>query len=49
MQRISGLRSNVHVHDAACVALAEALAAPLLARDAKLASSIGHGARIELV
>jgi len=37
------------VHDAARVALAEALAASLLARDAKFASSIGHGARIELV
>jgi len=30
------------------LALAEALEAPLLTRDAKLAASIGHRARIEL-
>jgi predicted nucleic acid-binding protein len=36
-------------YDAAYVALAEALAAPLLTRDAKLASSSGHRATIEIV
>jgi predicted nucleic acid-binding protein len=47
--RIWELRRNVTAYDAAYVALAEALAAPLVTRDAKLASAAGHKARIELV
>lgn len=47
--RIWELRRNVTAYDAAYVALAEALAAPLLTRDAKLAASAGHQARIELM
>lgn len=47
--RIWELRHNVTAYDAAYLALAEALAAPLVTRDAKLASSVGHRARIELV
>jgi predicted nucleic acid-binding protein len=49
LARIWELRRNVTAYDAAYVALAEALAAPLITRDAKLASSSGHDARIELV
>ena len=47
--RIWELRYNVTAYDAAYLALAEALAAPLVTRDAKLASAAGHRARIELV
>lgn len=43
------LRENVTAYDAVYVALAEALNAPLLTRDARLASAPGHNARIELV
>ncbi len=49
LSRIWQLRNNVTAYDAAYLALAEALAAPLLTRDAKLARSSGHNARIELV
>lgn len=49
LSRIWELRHNVTAYDAAYVALAEALAVPLLTRDAKLASSAGHDARIELI
>jgi predicted nucleic acid-binding protein len=49
LARIWALRHNVTAYDAAYVALAEALAAPLITRDAKLAASSGHDARIELV
>jgi predicted nucleic acid-binding protein len=37
------------VYDGAYVALAEALSAPLITRDQKLASSSGHRAVIEVV
>lgn len=47
--RIWELRRNVTAYDAAYLALAEALSAPLVTRDAKLASAVGHKARIELV
>jgi predicted nucleic acid-binding protein len=47
--RIWELRPNVTAYDAAYIALAEALAAPLLTRDAALASAPGHRARIELI
>jgi predicted nucleic acid-binding protein len=47
--RIWELRRSVTAYDAAYVALAEALDAPLVTRDGKLARSHGHRARIELV
>ena len=47
--RIWELRDNLTAYDAAYVALAEALGAPLLTCDRKLAASPGHRARIELV
>jgi len=47
--RIWELRNNVTAYDAAYIAVAEALAAPLLTRDAALASAAGHHAKIELV
>lgn len=49
LPRIWELRRSVAAYDAAYVALAEALDAPLLTRDGKLARSHGHRARIELV
>jgi predicted nucleic acid-binding protein len=47
--RIWELRSSVSAYDAAYVALAEALDAPLLTCDAKLSRSHGHRAKIELL
>jgi predicted nucleic acid-binding protein len=49
LARIWDLRANLTAYDAAYVALAEALDAPLLTRDRGLASAAGHSARIELV
>ncbi len=49
LDRVWQLRESVTAYDAAYVALAEALDAPLLTCDAKLARSHGHRARIELV
>ena len=49
LPRIWELRHNVTAYDAAYVALAEALAAPLLTRDAALASAAGHHVQIELI
>jgi predicted nucleic acid-binding protein len=46
--RIWELRDSVTAYDAAYVALAERLDAPLLTCDAKLAATHGHAARIEL-
>jgi predicted nucleic acid-binding protein len=46
--RIWQLRGHLTTYDAAYVALAEHLAAPLVTCDAKLAAAPGHGARIEL-
>lgn len=46
--RIWELRHNLTAYDAAYVALAEALDAPLLTTDARLARTSGHEARIEL-
>jgi predicted nucleic acid-binding protein len=48
LPRIWGLRDNLTAYDAAYVALAEALDAPLLTRDRRLAAAAGHRARIEL-
>ncbi len=49
LQRVWQLRHNLTAHDAAYVALAEILDAPLLTADATLANSPGHTARIELI
>ena len=49
LPRIWELRRNLTAYDAAYVALAEALDAPLLTRDRRLANAYGHQARIELV
>jgi len=47
--RIWALRHNITAYDAAYVTLAEALDAPLLTRDRRLAGASGHTALIELV
>jgi predicted nucleic acid-binding protein len=49
LPRVWDLRDNLTAHDAMYVALAEALDAPLLTRDKRLAAAAGHHARIELV
>ena len=43
------LRENVTAYDAIYLALAEALAAPLLTCDGPLAAAPGHRARVELI
>lgn len=43
------MRSSISAYDGVYVALAEALGAPLMTRDAKLAQSHGHHARVLLV
>ncbi|HEY0141015.1 MAG TPA: type II toxin-antitoxin system VapC family toxin [Thermoanaerobaculia bacterium] len=47
LHRIWQLRHNVTAYDAAYIALAEKLNLPLVTRDARLARSSGHAARIE--
>jgi predicted nucleic acid-binding protein len=47
--RIWALRRNFTAYDAAYVALAEALDAPLITRDAALAKGPGHRARVEVL
>ncbi len=49
LPRIWDLRNNLTAYDAAYVALAEALDAPLITRDRRLAAAPGHDARVELV
>jgi predicted nucleic acid-binding protein len=49
LPRIWELRHNLSSYDAAYVALAEETDAPLLTRDARLASAPGIRARVELV
>ena len=49
LPRIWDLRRNLTAYDAAYVALAEALDAPLLTRDRRLAAAAGHHAQVELV
>jgi predicted nucleic acid-binding protein len=47
--RIWELRGNLTAYDAAYVALAEALEAPLVTRDERLAAAPGHRAVVEVV
>jgi predicted nucleic acid-binding protein len=47
LHRIWQLRQNLSAYDAAYVALAEELKAPLITRDQKLAAAPGHTATIE--
>ena len=49
LSRIWALRHNVTAYDAAYLALAESLPAPLITCDARLAAAPGHRATIELV
>ena len=49
VERIWALRHTVTAYDAAYVVLAEALDAPLLTRDRRLAGASGHTALIEVV
>jgi predicted nucleic acid-binding protein len=49
LPRIWQLRHNMTAYDAVYVALAELLPAPLITRDARLASTPGHTAVIELI
>lgn len=48
-ERIWALRENLSAYDAAYVALAEALDAPLLTRDARLANAPGNRTSVELI
>lgn len=49
LPRIWALRHNVTAYDAAYLALAESLPAPLITCDARLAATLGHRVAIELV
>jgi predicted nucleic acid-binding protein len=49
VSRVWQLRDSISAYDGVYVALAEALDAPLLTCDAKLAGAHGHHATIELV
>lgn len=49
LPRVWDLRHNFTAYDALYVALAEALDAPLVTRDRRLAAAAGHGAEIELL
>ena len=48
VERVWALRHNLTANDAAYVALAEALDAPLVTMDARLAQAAGHNAAVEL-
>lgn len=48
LPRIWQLRNNLSAYDAAYVALAENLTAPLITRDTRLASVPGHSASVEV-
>ena len=47
--RVWEFRNNLTAYDAVYIALAEALGAPLLTRDRRLAAASGHQAQVELV
>jgi predicted nucleic acid-binding protein len=49
LRRTWELRRSISAYDAVYVALAEALGAPLVTRDARLARAHGHRARIEVI
>ena len=49
LPRVWELRHSVSAYDALYVALAEALEAPLLTTDERLASAHGHQARVETI
>ena len=49
LPRVWDLRNSLTAYDAAYVALAEALDAPLVTRDRRLAAVHGHHARVEMV
>ena len=49
LPRVWDLRNNLTAYDAVYVALAEALDAPLLTCDQRLATAAGHHARVELI
>jgi predicted nucleic acid-binding protein len=49
LPRIWALRPNATAYDACYLALAEALGAPLVTRDRRLARVPGHGARVEVI
>lgn len=48
LPRIWRLRHNLSAYDAAYVALAEKLQAPLITRDRRIAAAPGHGASVEV-
>jgi predicted nucleic acid-binding protein len=48
IDRMWELRKNLTAYDAAFVSLSEALGAPLITLDARLAGAPGHEARVEL-
>jgi predicted nucleic acid-binding protein len=49
LPRIWALRDNLTAYDAAYVALAEMLDAPLVTLDARIAGAPGHRARVEVI
>ena len=49
LRRVWSLRANATAYDAAYLALAEALAAPLITTDRRLAAVPGHGAQVEVI